>query len=79
MGARRYQMYCECCEDDISRVRQRTSENIMFITRDKSGIFKHPCIFSVYYINYSLYTNIKYPEAMIDDYLKSDHFHVKLS
>ena len=48
---------------------------IMFNTRNKSGISKHPCIFSVYYINYRFSTNIKCPEAMIGDCWKSDNFH----
>ena len=76
MGARKYRIYFECCEDDVSRVWQRTSQNIMFNTRNKSGIFQASMHFSVYYISYSLYTSMKYPEAMIHDYLKSDNFHV---
>ena len=57
--------------DIVERVR-----NIMFKTRNKSGISKHPMYFSVYYINYRFSTNIKCPEAMIGDCLKSDNFHL---
>ena len=34
-------------------------------------------VFLCYYINYPVFSsNIEYPEAMIDDCLKSDDFHV---
>ena len=33
-------------------------------------------VFFVYYINYRFSTNIKCPEAMIGDCLKSDNFHM---
>ena len=45
-------------------------------TRNKSGIFKHPFIF-LFIINYRFSTNIKCPEAMIGDCLKSDNFHMR--
>ena len=38
--------------------------------------FQAPMYFSVYYINYRFSTNIKCPEAMIGDCLKSDNFHM---
>ena len=61
----------------ISSVEHDIMLNIMFNTRNKSGISKHPYMyFSVYYINYRFSTNIKCPEAMIGDCLKS---HGKLS
>ena len=32
--------------------------------------------YQIYYINYRFSTNIKCPEAMIGDCLKSDNFHM---
>ena len=47
----------------------------MFNTRNKSGIIsKHRGYFFVYYINYRFFTNIKRPEAMIGDCLKTISF-----
>ena len=60
----------------ISRVEHDMGDmrNIMFNTRNKSGISKHPCIFLFIYINYRFSNNIKCPEAMIGDCLKSESF-----
>ena len=58
-------------ENGSKRVR-----NIVFNGRNRSGISKHPCIF-LFIIQTTVFSsNIKYPEAMIDDCLKSDNFHM---
>ena len=46
-------------------------------TREINLVFPNTHVyFSVYYINYRFFTNIKCPEAMIADCLKSDNFHM---
>ena len=45
MGARKYQIYFECVEHDISQVSAANEWDVMFNTRNKFGISNHPCIF----------------------------------
>ena len=44
----------------------------MFNTRNEPGISKHTCIVLFIICSTVFVSNIKYPKAMIDDYLKSD-------
>jgi hypothetical protein len=45
MGAWKYQISISSVEHDISRVSAANEWDIMFNTRNKSGISKRPCIF----------------------------------
>ena len=54
----------------------RVLNMISFSTRQRNLVFPSTMYYSVYYINYRLCTNIKCPEAMISDCLKSDNFHM---
>ena len=67
-------------EHDISRVSAANEREISCLTREVNlhGVSNHPCIFlSINYINYRFSTNMKRPEAMIGDCLKSDNFHMQ--
>ena len=50
--------------------------NIVFNIRNKSGISKHPCIFLFIIETIVFSSNIQYAEAVINNCLKSDNFHM---
>ena len=60
---------------DLFRVLNMISE-ISCSTREINLVFPSTHVFFVYYINYRFSTNIKCPEAMTGDCLKSDNFHM---
>jgi hypothetical protein len=65
-------------EHDISQVSAANEWDIMFNTRNKSGISKHPCIFkTIYYINKIQWKTIKRPwQCVLPQMIFS---HVKIS
>ncbi len=44
MVARKYEIYFDCVEQDISRVSEANELDILLSTRNKLHISKHPCI-----------------------------------